>query len=253
MNWKIGRILAAGQRLAPEDWHCGGHRGIYRLFYIHSGKGGYFQGEIYHEFQPDTLYLLPGSVEYRPVSSREDPLLHSYAVFELIPPVSSQRILWADPHANDLRDAAVRTLCAIGKRCTDRAPRCCDIHEGDPLHTLLSGSILTLTAEIAAEKKLSPIQDEVILDALRLIHEQTGAPLSTKDLAKQCYLHPDSLIRRFRKVMGVPPYAYQKELRLRRAASLREEGLSYRQIAKEVGYSDESALLHAQGAKKREP
>ena len=69
--------------------------------------------------------------------------------------------------------------------------------------------------------------------------------LTVNGLARDCYMNPDSFIRRFSRVVGVTPHAYLKNLRLCRARYLRESGMSLSQAANEVGYSDASALAHA--------
>ena len=69
--------------------------------------------------------------------------------------------------------------------------------------------------------------------------------ISINDIARECYMTPDSFIRRFSRTVGITPHSYLKELRLRTARYLKENGMSLSTIAIETGYSDASSLSHA--------
>ena len=86
---------------------------------------------------------------------------------------------------------------------------------------------------------------ETVISALGIMHTRLHESISISHLAQSVYMNEDSFIRRFHKVVGTTPYAYLKNLRLRTALYLRNSGMGLTEIAKEVGYSDASSLLHA--------
>ena len=82
-----------GYSTVPKNWadRFGGN--INRLYYIHSGNGGYiFNGKKY-PFEKDTLYLLPHNLDVVPYSDPENPILHTYCDFDAVPLISSSQVI----------------------------------------------------------------------------------------------------------------------------------------------------------------
>jgi len=64
------------------------------------------------------------------------------------------------------------------------------------------------------------------------------------ELAKIADLTPNHLCSAFRKEIGVPPHAYQTQMRLTKAKSLLAAGMSIGEAAAETGFVDQSHLTH---------
>lgn len=243
---KIGRINACGKKYAPLKWELKTNVGNNRLYYIHSGVGGYVHNKKHVEFAPNTLYYIPYTADFTPWSHEEEPILHTYADFELIPPILSEEILTFKLHGK-VAKSALGAFEAISLACTQKELLIREMSESDPNRQLLCSSILYLTELIAKENNVVPIHDEVVLEVLSTLHARLREPITVSEIARTCHRDEDALIRRFTKVMGITPYAYLKDLRLRQAMILRSEGHSWQKIAEEVGYRDAAALLHALG------
>ena len=69
--------------------------------------------------------------------------------------------------------------------------------------------------------------------------------ISIKEIAEESFMSCCGFIRKFKNALGVTPYAYLKQLRIRTANALRNEGMTLEQAAEKCGYSDASTLLHA--------
>ena len=69
-----------------------------------------------------------------------------------------------------------------------------------------------------------------------------GIALTLTDLAEQVGLPPLALLRAFKAATGLPPYAYQTQLRLQRARGLLTAGLPAAEVALAVGFYDQSHL-----------
>jgi AraC-like DNA-binding protein len=67
-------------------------------------------------------------------------------------------------------------------------------------------------------------------------------PVSLDDLADQVQLSPFHLLRVFRAAVGMPPHAYQIQLRVARAKELLRAGMPIAAVAVEVGFVDQSHL-----------
>jgi transcriptional regulator GlxA family with amidase domain len=98
---------------------------------------------------------------------------------------------------------------------------------------------------IALANQISKITDKIVTKSLEIMHARMNEKLTVNEISQECYMNPDSFIRRFARIVGITPHTYLKNIRLQTARCLRESGMSLTQIASEVGYSDASALSHA--------
>ncbi len=244
--WEIGRINACGKKYAPLRWELKTHVGNNRLYYIHSGVGGYVHGKKHFEFVPGTLYYIPYTADFTPWTHEEEPILHTYADFELLPPILSDKILEVKL-TQKIALSALASFEAISLACTNRELFIREMPQTDPNRRLLCSSILYLTELVASANESLILRDEIVSEVLLILHTRMGEPITVSEIAKSCHMNEDALIRRFTRVMGTTPYAYLKSLRLRRALLLRDTGLAWSEIAAEVGYTDAASLLHALG------
>ena len=91
-----------------------------------------------------------------------------------------------------------------------------------------------------------PRLPEQVSKAVRLIETCASAPLSVADIARAAGLSSSRLHARFRSATGMSPMRYLAMERLRRAAFLLETtDFQVAQIAREAGYSDQSAFTRA--------
>ena len=72
------------------------------------------------------------------------------------------------------------------------------------------------------------------------IEDTYSQNISIKNLSNLCNLSPFHLIRVFREYVGVPPHAYLKQVRIKRAKVLLAKGVSIAFIAQEIGFTDQS-------------
>lgn len=241
---ELGRLYVCGHRYAPKQWRYDQSRRVNRLYYIHGGRGGCrYQGREYR-FEAGLVYFIPYHKDLVLFSDENDPILHTYADFELIPPIVCDRVLSANPQADGMFSAATNVFCQWGKKTVQRTegqrPS-----QGSADDRLFASAILYVIDRLTQIHEIPVIRDEVILGALTRIHNGIGQSLSVSELATEAYMNCDSFIRRFRRALGITPYAYIKQLRLRTASYLRESGMALSEIASETGYSDATSLLHA--------
>lgn len=93
---------------------------------------------------------------------------------------------------------------------------------------------------------LAGARDQVIGQALMLMHSQPAHPWTVSDLARRLGLSRTGLAERFRQFLGLSPMAYLARWRLKIGAEmLRTTQDSVGQIAMAVGYGSESAFNRA--------
>lgn len=74
------------------------------------------------------------------------------------------------------------------------------------------------------------------------IHAHLAENVTLDQLARVANLSPFHLLRVFQREAGLPPHAYQTQLRVARAKSLLALGLSPAQVALDTGFADQSHL-----------
>ena len=77
------------------------------------------------------------------------------------------------------------------------------------------------------------------------LHEAWARPVSLEALAEVAGLSRYHLLRTFRKQFGLPPHAYQMQLRVVRAKELLFNGIAAKDVALEVGFYDQAHLTNA--------
>lgn len=81
-----------------------------------------------------------------------------------------------------------------------------------------------------------------VLRAQQYIQTHYSQNFSIEDLAQAVHLSPYHLIHVFREEMGVPPHAYLRQIRIRKAKDLLKSGYPLAEAAQAVGFTDQSHL-----------
>lgn len=238
------RLRFAGHCEVPLPWRAIADEGVNRLYYIHGGNGGYYRGGSAVNFKEGMLYLLPSFSNVPVFSDRDDRIVHTYANFELVPPVLSRDVLMIDPHENPVTESVFSAFLILACKAMNH-----DLSDED--RRMLVATVEYLTARIVESCGSSLLNDEAVNRALGIMINRMDEKLTIADIARECYMSVDGFIRRFTRVVGVTPYAYYKRLKLRAALAMRESGFTLEVIAEHCGYSDSSALLHALRAEKQ--
>jgi AraC-like DNA-binding protein len=87
-------------------------------------------------------------------------------------------------------------------------------------------------------------EDRAVLRAKRFLVERYADPVSLRELAHLTGLSPFHLNRSFARKVGMPPHAYQLQLRLKRAKAFLGEGRSATEAACMAGFFDQSHFTH---------
>ncbi len=241
---EIGRVNCYGHCPAPDAWESKVYNGINRLYYIHGGRGGFIHRGKFTEFKSGHLYFFPFLVNVQMVSDKTDKIVHSYCDFELIPPIIASDVLEYNPAGDEITRAAISVFVAGAKlRGRDTASPKFDIN--DDFDRLSQNAISYLASRVAEGCGICAIKDGIIIDAIKYMHEETAEKITVCELAEKYHVNQDSFIRRFRRSVGITPYAYLKKLRIRTAFYLRDLGYTLDEAARQTGYSDAASLLHA--------
>ena len=117
---------------------------------------------------------------------------------------------------------------------------------GERAEGLLMDVLRSLVRQHGADASREPAPRQRDLDvvhrAQEYMNERFAQPVRLTAMAELCGMSPFQLIRVFRRVVGVPPYAYLVQLRVNRAQTLLCEGSSVSDVAYTCGFSDQSHL-----------
>ena len=236
-------IQCLGKRRVPDKWYNTVSGGVNRLVYVNGGEGGYYLGGEKYHFKKGYLYLLPAYDDiptWSSYESYEKRLDHTYVNFELVPPVITKEVVEIDPHADVRLEAALGVLDSI---CDSIG--CKIVNLGNEELQYIKATVLYVVGKMIEGGHLKTLGDEALVLALEKMHKGISGDISIRDIASECFISYEGFIRKFSKTMGMTPYAYLKQLRIRTAAALRAEGATLEEAAERCGYSDSSSLLHA--------
>ena len=244
-------IHCMGNQPVPEagKWKNNIGGAINRLYYITKGEGGYFLDGKQYTFKKNHLYIIPAYANIPTWSSYENEesrLHHIFVNFELIPPIITKEVIELDPHKDPILSSTFNTLCQLIESFQYKLNSIKD----DELR-YLKASVIYIVNKMITEAGVKRLDDKIVISALEKIHKGISGDVSIKELAEQSFMSYYGFIRRFKNALKMTPYTYLKQLRIRTASALRDEGTTLEETAEKCGYSDAAALLHAISNEKR--
>ena len=81
--------------------------------------------------------------------------------------------------------------------------------------------------------------------AINYLHAHFGDAVTIDDLARIAGITPRHMIRSFRAATGLPPHAWLRQLRVRKATRLLENGVAPAEVALATGFADQSHFSKA--------
>ncbi len=246
-------IQCVGKSKVPDknEWKTNVSKGINRLVYVIGGEGGYYLRGEKHAFKRGFLYLLPAYENiptwssYESIESRLD---HTFVNFEMIPPIITKDVIELDPYKDPMIHVAFSMFDKIAESTECRMYNL----KSDELY-YLKATVIYIINKMVAECNIKMLDDKILISALEQMHKGISTEISIRDIAEKSFMSYDGFIRRFTRALGVTPYTYLKQLRIRTATALRDEGATLEEAAEKCGYSDAASLLHAISSEKALP
>ncbi len=128
-----------------------------------------------------------------------------------------------------------------------RAHRACEadgaLAGGDALRQALARLLADHCGGQAPAGSGAPRADTRIDRVIDYMRAHYADDLTLDDLARQIDLSPFQLCRSFRRALGMPPYGYVTQIRLRAAIRLMREGASMADAAAGAGFYDQAAMI----------
>ncbi len=201
---------------------------------VYRGRGKFRRGRSVHETGPGVLSVVPP----------QEPHAGTPAHAEFAVKVLNVSARWFGEAALDPRTlwhqagvcdtpAAIPAFFVAYETVVQQQPR---LLQEEALLALCQA----LTSASLPSKTIS--ETNRIHQAAAFLQERFTEELPLADLASEAGLTPAYLCRAFTQTLGLPPHAYQIGLRVAKAKTLLERGVSPGEAAAEVGFYDQSHL-----------
>jgi len=113
--------------------------------------------------------------------------------------------------------------------------------------TALQGALASLITS-QGEERLSPVragrEREAVREVRTYLEAHACENIALQDLERLSGLSPFHLIRVFRQEVGLPPHAYQVQIRIQQAQEWIAAGWNLTEVALATGFSDQSAFTN---------
>lgn len=226
-----------------------GVRDVYKIHFIHKGKGIFKVGEQTFSLSAGQAFLIyPHIVTYYE-ADEVDPWTYSWIGFYGVEAANALSKTALSPDS-PVFVMDVRLMPGLYEQLTEAAS-----HEGsgslrlqvlmyDFLSVLVDSNPLSATSNAVPKK-----QDAYVHQGLEFIHAHYCEDISVKQLAALLGLDRKYLSAIFKEAVGMPPQQYLLNHRMDKACELLRKGLySVGEVARSVGYQD--ALLFSRMFKK---
>ena len=244
-------IRCIGKFKVPDMWKNTTNGGMNRLYYIVDGEGGYYLRGKRYSFKKKHLYLITAYDNIPTWSSYETDearLNHLFVNFEIIPPIITKEVIEFDPSTDPTVELALSILDKIIENSKWKINNLSDTEL-----RYLKATVVYIVNTMITACNVKTLDDKILIRALEKMHKELASDISIRDIAEKSFMSYYGFIRKFKNALGVTPYTYLKQLRIRTATALRDEGATLEEIAERCGYSDATALLHAISNEKRLP
>ena len=227
---------------APPDWNTQSIPRPYRLYFVRGGTAFFRTGSEEFRLLKDHFYLFPSTLPFLIRQDPHDRLDHMFFHFMMTPPAVAP-----EPIVCGLDDHPLmpNILELMQKSLLLYRPD----HEGAVLAPAFKGTVIAALEAflntLFAIKAFPAVLDRDILGAVEYLESHYREDLTVRDLAARACLDEDYFIRKFRKSVGLTPYAYLLNLRLGVAGELRAGGMSLSEAAATVGFHHPSSYCHA--------
>jgi AraC-like DNA-binding protein len=192
-----------------------------------------------------TLAFSPGEIH-----SAEQLLNEGYTYCMFYPSVAFMQLLGVEPDLTDrgvpvFRTPVIDDAALAGELLAAHLPLMAGA-SGAAAERRLLRALRNLVRRFAVVGG-APVPDRpsdlaAVEKARAYLHERVADHVRVATLADECGLSPFHMMRLFRRVVGVPPYAYLVQLRVNRAQAMLSRGSSVAEVAYACGFSDQSHL-----------
>ena len=164
-----------------------------------------------------------------------DNLEHTYVAFTSTHPILSTDVMMIDPESSNWMRSALSVFIDICKLdyLYRTAP---NPHPNKDELNLLKAVTVYVTEKMLSAHNDRVIADPTVISALNMMTENLNVRLTVADIAEKHGMTVNGFIKKFTRCIGETPYSYMKNLKIRTALMLRENGMTLEKAAEACGY-----------------
>lgn len=216
-------LLTYGVTRMVPDWHVTepAAAGYSRMYWVHSGTVRYRDGERTLRLREGVLYLFPSTAPYVMTHDPANPLVCLFLHLNFFPgTVPRMSELGVEEGGFLHRQLQAMEICAA--------------RQEDDLAVATAAVLEAWFRREGLVREPDPALSELLL----YIAANLRQPLTLEGLSRIAGYHPQYFVRYFKKRMGVTPYRYVLDCRMKEAQRLLQEGCSVTEAAAGAGYAD---------------
>ena len=216
-------LLTYGVTRMVPDWHVTepAAAGYSRMYWVHSGTVRYRDGERTLRLREGVLYLFPSTAPYVMTHDPANPLVCLFLHLNFFPGTVPR-----------MSESGVEEGGYLHRQL--QAMEICAARQGDDLAVATSAVLEAWFRREGLVREPDPALSELLL----YIAANLRQPLTLEGLSRIAGYHPQYFVRYFKKRMGVTPYRYVLDCRMKEAQRLLQEGCSVTEAAAGAGYAD---------------
>lgn len=222
----------------PKHWHE-----EYHLCLIEQGTGQMFYRGAFHETYAGSLFIVhPGEIHSNAANPQSG---CSFRTLNVSPHIFQNAVLYATGRHHELPFFPTPIVCEKDTIEFFRLIHTSFEAAASRLEreTLLLELLIKLITRYAEERpRLAYFKKEhsAVKRAKEYIEANYAVNISLEDLAHITHLSPFHLNRVFSKASGLPPHAFQTQVRIAKARKLLAEGKPISEVTYETGFADQS-------------
>ena len=244
------RHLIGGHNVCAPDW--GETDCVYtfhKLYYFVGGSGTIIVDDTVFRPRSGDLFLIPAGTVHTFRHRRDDPVVQYWSHFDLRLG-DSRRLtyapesLWCRP-SRERVEPAFRRLVAVDVAASGRSGGAeellADLARQTALLHLLHLHLSHVDAQRALVDGGSTGGGEDVASRLdRFVAANLDRPITLDEMARELHMHPNTVITRCKRVLGMTPNRYVNARRLQEAVRRidRRDEASLEKIAAQVGFRD---------------
>lgn len=227
-------LLLYGCETVPQDWQVKETRppSYSRVYYILSGEVLYMDEHQSRPLRTGHLYVFPSTIPYQMTQNPENPLRCLFLHIDMFPHFLHELL----EISIEAESFPAHLLAAIGSWRLENPG-----HKTGPVMESLSCAL----TEYLDSRGLLPCVPRRLACTLQYMAEHVQERITVETLSRLCGYHTQYYIRLFTSCMGITPYQYLINYRMKLGFSSLLSGRSVTETAERVGYPEVRNFIRA--------
>lgn len=224
-------LLCYGDTIVDKLWYVEEKlSNIYlRLYWIKSGKATFHQNNRSQELKQNYLYAFPTTSPYSISHDPMNPLECTYLHIEITPYILTE-LIELDMADEPLLFHLLSLFSILGKETFPN------------IYGTIQQELTTCILTIFQNKEIFANMDSRLSHSLNFLFDNMDQQITVADLSAISGYHPKYYNTIFQENMGLTPYQFLTQYRMKHALTLLQNGNTITQTSLKVGYTDKESF-----------